>query len=75
MYPAVFTALIVGLLCSTFFESCVIFYLIQVSANSMHAAMTKAVLRAKIVFFDSNPIGRIITRFSKDMNVLDLVMP
>jgi hypothetical protein len=41
----------------------------------MHAAMTKAVLRAKMLFFDSNPIGRIITRFSKDMNVLDLVMP
>jgi len=71
----VFTVLIVGLLCSTFLESVVIFYLIQTSANNMHAAMTKAVLRAKMIFFDSNPIGRIITRFSKDMNVLDLVMP
>ena len=37
--------------------------------------MTRKLLRAKIVFFDSNPIGRIITRFSKDMAVLDMVMP
>ena len=41
----------------------------------MHREMTKKLLRAKIVFFDSNPIGRIITRFSKDMAVLDMVMP
>ena len=32
-------------------------------------------LRADILFFDSNPIGRILTRFSKDMTVLDLICP
>lgn len=37
--------------------------------------MSKAVLLSKIVFFDSNPIGRIVTRFSKDMTVMDLVLP
>ena len=37
--------------------------------------MTEKVLRAKILFFDSNPIGRIITRFSKDIAVFDMVIP
>jgi len=37
--------------------------------------MSKAVLHSKILFFDSNPIGRIVTRFSKDMTVFDLVLP
>lgn len=32
-------------------------------------------MRAKVVFFDSNPIGRILTRFSKDMAVLDTQIP
>jgi ABC-type multidrug transport system fused ATPase/permease subunit len=32
-------------------------------------------LRAKITFFDSNPIGRIVTRFTKDFAVLDMSMP
>ena len=41
----------------------------------MHQAMTKSVLRSTILFFDSNPIGRIVTRFSKDMIVFDLVLP
>lgn len=41
----------------------------------MHVDMCKKVLSAKIEFFDSNPVGRILTRFSKDMAVLDLVTP
>jgi ATP-binding cassette subfamily C (CFTR/MRP) protein 4 len=41
----------------------------------MHDAMTKSILNAKIIFFDSNPIGRIITRFTKDFAVLDTKMP
>lgn len=41
----------------------------------MHKAMAKTIVRAKVVFFDSTPIGRILTRFSKDMAVLDLILP
>jgi len=41
----------------------------------MHLAMCEKVLSANIEFFDSNPVGRILTRFSKDMAVLDLIMP
>jgi ABC-type bacteriocin/lantibiotic exporter with double-glycine peptidase domain len=37
--------------------------------------MTMKVIRAKIQFFDSNPIGRIITRFSKDLVIMDMLMP
>jgi ATP-binding cassette subfamily C (CFTR/MRP) protein 4 len=35
--------------------------------------MITQVLRAKIVFFDSNPTGRILTRFSKDVITFDLM--
>lgn len=37
--------------------------------------MTERVLRSQIVFFDSNPIGRILTRFTKDVIVFDLLFP
>lgn len=36
--------------------------------------MCRKVLSANITFFDSNPVGRILTRFSKDMAVLDLIV-
>lgn len=41
----------------------------------MHNFVCNRVLRAKILFFDSNPIGRIVTRFSKDVAVLDYIVP
>ena len=53
----------------------VIFNLIIRSASNMHQSMSETMVRAKIVFYDSNPIGRILTRFSKDMVVLDLIVP
>ena len=34
--------------------------------SNMHNAMAERVMRATILFFDSNPSGRVVTRFSKD---------
>ena len=41
----------------------------------MHKKIVEKIIRSKIIFFDSNPIGRIFTRFSKDVSVLDLILP
>lgn len=45
------------------------------SASNLHDAMVRRVLRADILFFDSNPIGRIVTRFSKELMMFDTVVP
>ena len=37
--------------------------------------MTKAVLQAKISFFDTNPLGRILNRFSADVGSNDDMLP
>ena len=34
------------------------------ASKRLHNDMTHAVLRAKIEFFDTNPLGRILNRFS-----------
>lgn len=41
----------------------------------MHEQMVVSISRAPIRFFDSNPVGRIQTRFSKDMSTLDILLP
>lgn len=48
--------------------------IINTSAKNMFKAMTNAVLRSKVLFFDSNPLGRIVTRFTKDISVIDMLM-
>ena len=45
------------------------------AAVGLHNAMLAAVLRAPVLFFDSNPIGRILNRFSKDMGFVDDMLP
>lgn len=37
--------------------------------------MLTKVARSRIEFFDSNPVGRILARFSKDISVIDLSIP
>lgn len=65
--------ILLGLFC--FFRDSVIFGTFITTTSNMHAKMCLKVVRANILFFDSNPIGRILTRFSKDMVALDLVAP
>jgi ATP-binding cassette subfamily C (CFTR/MRP) protein 4 len=66
-----FGALIVGLCLVMLIRSIVIFKIILTSGTNMHNKMTEAILRTNVVFFDSNPIGRIINRFAKDMGIFD----
>ncbi|GMH26067.1 hypothetical protein Nepgr_027910 [Nepenthes gracilis] len=50
------------------------YYLIASSlhaAKRLHDVMLMSILRAPMVFFHTNPIGRIINRFSKDMGDID----
>ena len=41
------------------------------SAKHLHEAMLKSVMRSSIQFFESTPIGRILNRFSKDLNAVE----
>lgn len=41
------------------------------AAKRLHDAMLNSVLRAPMVFFHTNPLGRIINRFAKDLGDID----
>ncbi|KAL9971726.1 hypothetical protein ACROYT_G017928 [Oculina patagonica] len=44
-------------------------------SERLHDKMVVAVLQAPVLFFDSNPVGRIMDRFSKDVGCIDEVLP
>ncbi len=49
----------------SYFISC------HITARSLHNQMFNSLLRAPVLFFDSNPIGRVVNRFSKDVSSID----
>lgn len=51
------------------------FYFTVEASKRLHDQMTRSVLRSKIEFFDINPIGRILNRFSGDVGSNDDQLP
>ena len=53
----------------------VFFQVVLRSSENLHNDMVTALLKAPVLFFDSNPIGRILNRFSKDIGCMDENLP
>jgi len=54
-------------------------YLLQVVhtrrvAQVLHDKMAESVFRSKMVFFDRNPLGRILNRFTRDIEFIDVML-
>ncbi|KAL2644290.1 hypothetical protein R1flu_011877 [Riccia fluitans] len=45
------------------------------AASHMHREMAEKVLRSPQLFFDQNPVGRILNKFSKDQAMVDELLP
>ena len=44
-------------------------------SRALHSMMLKNILRSPMSFFDTTPLGRVLNRFSKDIYVIDEVIP
>ena len=74
-YPLIMLSMVFLLALGSFVRDSTIFNIFIQTTSAMHISMSNRILRSKILFFDSNPIGRILTRFSKDIATLDLIVP
>ncbi|XP_047482005.1 multidrug resistance-associated protein 1-like [Penaeus chinensis] len=45
------------------------------ASRALHQRLLQSVVRLPMSFFDTNPSGRIINRFSKEISVLDIILP
>eukprot|EP00258_Populus_trichocarpa_P051202 XP_024467221.1 ABC transporter C family member 2 isoform X2 [Populus trichocarpa] len=70
-YNLIYSFLSIGQVSVTLLNS---YWLITSSlyaAKRLHDAMLNSILRAPMVFFHTNPLGRIINRFAKDLGDID----
>uniref|UniRef100_A0A452VN33 Multidrug resistance-associated protein 4 n=1 Tax=Ursus maritimus TaxID=29073 RepID=A0A452VN33_URSMA len=56
-------------------RSLLVFYVLVHSSQTLHNKMFESILRAPVLFFDRNPVGRILNRFSKDVGHMDDLLP
>ncbi|KAL5274290.1 ABCC4 family protein [Megaselia abdita] len=71
----IFSAITILTVAITLSRSFLFFRLAMKSSTKLHNAMFRGITRASMYFFNTNPSGRILNRFSKDMGQVDEILP
>ena len=71
----IYAALVVTTLIMTTLAAYWFFYVTLEAAKTLHEKMTEAIIKAPALFFDVNPAGRILNRFSRDIGLMDDHLP
>uniref|UniRef100_A0A803WEM7 Multidrug resistance-associated protein 4 n=1 Tax=Ficedula albicollis TaxID=59894 RepID=A0A803WEM7_FICAL len=74
-YLGIYAGLTVATILFGIIRSLLMFQVLVNSGQNLHNRMFQSILKAPVLFFDRNPIGRILNRFSKDIGHLDDLLP
>ncbi|XP_057311415.1 ATP-binding cassette sub-family C member 4-like isoform X1 [Hydractinia symbiolongicarpus] len=71
----VFASLVAACVLMVFFRTTYFYATLVKCSRKLHNLMFKAVLKTPIYFFDTNPVGQILNRFSRDVYFMDDELP
>ncbi|XP_015779531.1 PREDICTED: multidrug resistance-associated protein 4-like [Acropora digitifera] len=74
-YLAIYGALVANTLLLAFSGAGFFLYIAICASQNLHNLMFERLLGATIYFFDHNPVGRVLNRFSKDIGQMDDLLP
>ncbi|NXA46167.1 MRP4 protein, partial [Nothocercus julius] len=74
-YLEIYAGLTVATILFGIIRSLLFFQVLVNSSQTLHNKMFQSILKAPVLFFDRNPIGKILNRFSKDIGHLDDLLP
>ncbi|CAG5018016.1 unnamed protein product [Parnassius apollo] len=74
-YIYIWAIAIFGCILFTTERSLLFLWICMRSSIKLHNSMFSNILAATMRFFDTNPSGRILNRFSKDMGIVDEILP
>ncbi|XP_076312434.1 ATP-binding cassette sub-family C member 4-like isoform X1 [Tachypleus tridentatus] len=71
----IYSGMVGGLFILALLRTTLFFVMCMRSSVGLHNKMFGSIVRAPISFFDNNPAGRILNRFSKDLGTIDDLLP
>jgi ATP-binding cassette subfamily C (CFTR/MRP) protein 1 len=74
-YLGVYFAIFLSNGIAIFFRSLIIYFFLVRAAKNLHEALLARVMKFPMAFYDTTPSGRIINRFSRDTETVDIVLP
>ncbi|VDK77147.1 unnamed protein product [Litomosoides sigmodontis] len=74
-YATIYGLSVIVLLVSGLLKALVFVHVSLNAASQLHNRMFDSVMRGTVRFFDTTPTGRILNRFSKDMDEIDVKLP
>ncbi|EFN66324.1 Probable multidrug resistance-associated protein lethal(2)03659, partial [Camponotus floridanus] len=74
-YIYIYTGIVLGIFVIGISRSLVFYKTCMTCSQRLHDMMFSALIRTGMRFFDTNPSGRILNRFSKDMGTIDELLP
>ncbi|GLG99917.1 Probable multidrug resistance-associated protein lethal(2)03659 [Gryllus bimaculatus] len=74
-YIFIYASIIAAVVILSLVRSFVFFRVCIRASQYLHNVMFRCVTHAKMIFFNANPSGRILNRFSKDMGAVDEILP
>lgn len=74
-HALIFLGLAVGTAVLTLLRAAIFARQTMVASRRMHNQLLERVLRAQPSFFETNPLGRVLNRFSKDIDNMDIMLP
>ncbi|KAI4458499.1 atp-binding cassette sub-family c [Holotrichia oblita] len=74
-YLYIYTGLIIGCIIFVTIRSIIYYKVCMNASQNLHDKMFSSLLQAPMRFFDTNPSGRVLNRFSRDMGAMDEILP
>ncbi|XP_076270121.1 ATP-binding cassette subfamily C member 4-like isoform X2 [Rhynchophorus ferrugineus] len=71
----IYTSLIIAAILLTTSRAMLFYKMAMEASKNIHRKMFHCLLEAPMRFFDVNPSGRVLNRFSKDMGAIDEILP
>ncbi len=70
-----YTGIVVGLFIASMARTLLFFSICMSASVNLHNGMFQGIIRAPMNFFEVNPIGRLLNRMTKDVGIIDELLP